>query len=71
MALEVHLQEHAKQMNEVVSVMIELEAMKAANITRASAGESQAYTENHFRQLSEDYGFGHNNNINKMREFNY
>lgn len=63
------LQEHAKQLNDFAAAMIELEAMKVANVERESQGLSPAYGEEQFRDLLSMYGLGYNENIEKARRF--
>lgn len=63
------LREHAKQFNEAVSALIELEAMKAENTEREQRGESLAYNEEAFMNLLGEYNLGHNLNIHKSLLF--
>jgi hypothetical protein len=66
-----YLPEHARQMNDAVSAMIELEAMKAENKVRESRNESPAYYEDNFMNLLEQYQLGYKNNHEKFHRFNY
>lgn len=63
------LQEHAKQINDATAALIEMEAMKAANLNRESKGEAPAYGEADFKELLELYDLGYNSNIEKSRRF--
>jgi hypothetical protein len=58
-------------MNDAVSAMIELEAMKAENKVRESRNESPAYYEDNFMNLLEQYQLGYKNNHEKFHRFNY
>jgi len=66
---EQFLFEHARQFNEAVSALIELEAMKADNKQRELKGKSLSYDENDFLNLFERYGLGHNGVAAKCGDF--
>ena len=65
------LKEHALQFNMAVSALIELEAMRAANIERERNGLSPAYGESQIREIFDEYGLGYNNCIAKSRNFKH
>lgn len=66
---EANLREHAMQFNMAVSALIELEAMKTANIEREQNGLSPAYGESQIREIFDEYELGYNNCIEKSRNF--
>lgn len=47
-------------LSQVACMNAELEAMKVANLECASAGRAPVYNQNHFLQLADTYGLGHN-----------
>ena len=61
--------EHARQFNEAVSVLIELEGMKAENRQRIAEGKSLAYVEDDFLELLNKYSLGYNSCVEKFRNF--
>lgn len=63
------LQQFARQINEAVSAIIELEAMKAENQQREAEGSSPAYTYDQIMTLQSQYALGYNSIIDKYREF--
>ena len=63
------LQMHAMQMNEAISALIELEAMKAENKQREAEGNSPAYTYEQIINLQKEYSLDYNRIIEKMRDF--
>ena len=63
------LQLFARQINEAVSALIELEAMKADNQQRESEGNSPAYTSGQIMDLQCKYALDYNSIIDKYREF--
>lgn len=63
------LQIFARQFNEVISALIELEAMKAENQQRESEGSSPAYTYEQIMNLQNQYALDYNSIIDKYREF--
>ena len=66
---DANLREHAMQFNMAVSALIELEAMRAANIEREQNGLSLAYGEDQIRGILDEYGLGYNHCIEKSRNF--
>ncbi len=65
------LQQFSRQINEAMSALIELEAMKAENLKREFAGESLAYGYEQIIELQNQYGLDYNSIINKYREFQF
>jgi hypothetical protein len=63
------LQQFARQINEAVSAIIELEAMKAENQQREAEGSSPAYTYDQIMTLQSQYALDYNSIIDKYREF--
>ena len=63
------LQLFAKQINEAVSALIQLEAMKAENQQREAEGNSPAYTYAQIMDLQRNYALDYNSIIDKYREF--
>lgn len=63
------LQQFARQINEAVSALIELEAMKAENQQREAEGSSPAYTYDQIMNLQNQYALDYNSIIDKYREF--
>lgn len=63
------LQLFVRQINEAVSALIELEAMKADNQQRESEGNSPAYTSEQIMDLQCKYSLDYNSIIDKYREF--
>ena len=63
------LQLFARQINEAVSALIELEAMKADNQQRESESNSPAYTSEQIMDLKCKYALDYNSIIDKYREF--
>lgn len=61
--------EHAKQINEATSALIEMEAMKAENRQRELNGQSLAWGFADFQCLLETYGLGYNGCIVKLGRF--
>ncbi len=54
--------------SQVACALIEMEAMKAANVEREQRGESLAYDEAAFMAIIDKYGIHHNAVIGFMRE---
>lgn len=52
---------------QTVCAMAEIEAMKAANRVRQDQGYSDAYGEDDFRQVPDNFGIGHNAVIEYLR----
>ena len=67
--MERHLQEHASQLNDVASAIIEMEGMKAANKERELNGQSLAYNQADFEDILKSHELGYNANIVKARRF--
>lgn len=65
------LQLFARQINEAVSALIELEAMKAENKQRESEDSSPAYTYEQIMNLQSQYSLDYNSIIDKYREFSW
>lgn len=63
------LQMFARQINEVVSALIELEAMKAENQQRESEGNSPAYSYDQIMSLQKTFALDYNSIVEKYREF--
>ena len=63
------LQQHAIQIGQAVSALIEMEAMKAANSVRESNNEAPAYSEQDFNNLLVMYDLGHNGIFGKSTNF--
>jgi hypothetical protein len=63
------LQQFARQINEAVSALIELEAMKAENQQREAEGCSPAYTYDQIMNLQNQYALDYNSIVDKYREF--
>ena len=64
-----HLEEHAKQINEAVSAIIEMEGMKAENAYQIACGAPPKYLQNDFDRLIENYELGYNGCIEKSKKF--
>lgn len=63
------LQQFARQFNEAISALIELEAMKAENQQREAEENSPAYTHEVIMDLQRKYALDYNSIIDKYREF--
>lgn len=63
------LAEHAKQLNEAVAALIELEAMKAENIARERSGFAPAYGYDQIHDLISEHRIDTNSIIEKYRNF--
>lgn len=60
-------QEAAFLMSQTACMLVEMEAMKVANVEREQRGLSPAYNEGHFQELIEKYGAHHNAALTTLR----
>ncbi len=57
--------------SQTACALAEIEAMKAANVSRDQQGHSHAYGEEAFLAVPDQFGIGHNAVVQLFRDANY